>query len=91
MPAPPQPTVCFETFHHCPPILKIDSLNILEGIPELLICKYFRFPSSGPRVNGKHSMENMSQGWGEVGWGEQFDLSVTELHPFASDMGGSTV
>ena len=54
--------LCSQTLHLCPPVVKTDSSNIQEEIPELFVCKHFTLPAATSPMSGKHSTKNMAGG-----------------------------
>ena len=46
VPGPPKPAAVFQDLPPWPSYLKIDPSNVLDGIPELFVCRYFHSPSS---------------------------------------------
>lgn len=77
----------FQNFHHCPPTLKIDPSDSLEGIPELFCLQIFSLSRQQPlspmeSIAWKTCCRNGERWGARGGGGEQFDLSVTNLPDF---------
>lgn len=89
-----QPLLSLQLFLDLPPLLAYfeDKFIRHSGRNVCIVHQQIIFSllAKAAPVNGKHSLKNLLQGWGEVGWGKQVDLSVNLLF-LHSDVSGERV